>query len=30
MALLRLKDPEAAQVEFKEATRLDPKLTPPK
>jgi Flp pilus assembly protein TadD len=30
MALLRLKDLDAAQVEFKEATRLDPKLTPPK
>ena len=30
MALLRLKDPESAQVEFKEAARLDPKLIPPK
>ena len=30
MALLRLKDPDAAQVEFKEAARLDPKLTAPK
>jgi tetratricopeptide (TPR) repeat protein len=29
MALLRLKDPGAAQVEFKEATRLDPKLAAP-
>jgi len=28
--LLRLKDPEAAQVEFKEAARLEPKLIPPK
>jgi tetratricopeptide (TPR) repeat protein len=30
MALIRLKDDDAAQMEFNEAHRLDPNLFPPK